>query len=78
MITVDGSDFPKKGTHSVGASRQHCGVLGKTENCQAGVFIGYSCSKGYGLVNRRLYLLRKWFAEDHRILHTRCGVPEER
>ncbi|TDA70526.1 MAG: transposase [Clostridia bacterium] len=77
MITVDGSDFPKKGTHSVGTSRQHCGILGKTDNCQAGVFIGYSGAHGYGLVDRRLYLPQKWFDEDHKALRERCGVPED-
>jgi len=77
MITVDESDFPKKGRHSVGVSRQHCGVLGKTDNCQAGVFIGYSGSNGYGLVNRRLYLPKTWFTEEYRDLRLRCGVPEE-
>lgn len=77
MITADGSDFPKKGCHSVGVSRQHCGVLGKTDNCQAGVFIGYSGSKGYGLVDRRLYLPQKWFTEEYLDLCTCCGVPKE-
>lgn len=77
MITVDESDFPKKGRHSVGVSRQHCGVLGKTDNCQAGVFIGYSGVKGYGLVDRRLYLPKVWFTEEYRDLRTRCGVPAE-
>ena len=77
MITLDGSDFPKKGTHSVGVNRQYCGVLGKTDNCQAGVFIGYSGSGGYGLVDRRLYLPKKWFDEDHQELRIRCGIPED-
>lgn len=77
MITLDESDFPKKGTHSVGVNRQYCGVLGKTDNCQAGVFIGYSGSGGYGLVDRRLYLPKKWFDEDHQELCIRCGIPED-
>ena len=46
MITVDGSDFPKKGTHSAGVMQQYCGHLGKTANCQAGVCIGYAGSTG--------------------------------
>jgi SRSO17 transposase len=29
MITLDESDFPQKGTHSVGINHQYCGVLGK-------------------------------------------------
>ena len=49
MFTVDGSDFAKKGKKSAGIQRQYCGSKGKTENCQAGVFVGYSGSGGYGL-----------------------------
>ncbi len=77
MISVDGSDFPKKGKHSVGVSRQHCGILGKTENGQAGVFIGYSSSQGYTLLDRRLYMPKKWFDEDYRDRYEQCGVPED-
>ena len=42
MLTVDGCDNPKKGKESVGVARQHCGPLGKTDNCQAAVMVGYS------------------------------------
>lgn len=77
MITVDGSDFPKKGAHSVGVDRQYCGVLGKTDNCQAGVFIGYAGPKGYGLIDRRLYLPADWFREDHQTQREQCGIPED-
>ncbi|MGB5985401.1 MAG: transposase, partial [Desulfobacterales bacterium] len=38
MITIDASDFPKKGKESVGVARQYCGTVGKVENCQSGVF----------------------------------------
>lgn len=77
MITVDGSDFPKKGTHSVGTSRQHCGILGKTDNCKSGVFIGYSGAHGYGLVDRQLYLPKKWFEASYQARRERCSVPED-
>jgi SRSO17 transposase len=41
MIMGDGCDFPKSGNDSVGVARQHCGPLGKTDNCQAAVFACY-------------------------------------
>lgn len=75
MITIDGSDFPKKGNESVGVARQHCGILGKTDNCQAGVFIGYSGSRGYTLLDRRLYMPKKWFEEDFKAQRSACEVP---
>jgi SRSO17 transposase len=60
MLIVDGSDFPKKGTHSVGVKRQYCGQLGKIANCQAGVFLAYASDHGTTLLDRRLYLPREW------------------
>src|SRR5580704_1572126 len=34
VLIGDGSAFAKKGNHSCGVKRQHCGLLGKVENCQ--------------------------------------------
>lgn len=77
MMNVDGSDFPKKGAESVGVARQYCGTLGKTDNCQAGVFIGYASAKGYGLIDKRLYMPTKWFDSEHKERRDKCGVPGE-
>ncbi len=77
MANVDGSDFPKKGTNTVGVARQHCGILGKTENCQAGVFAGYSSSRGYAILDRRLYVPQKWFEFEYAKRREQCGVPED-
>jgi SRSO17 transposase len=76
MLSCDSTEFVKKGRHSVGVSRQHCGRLGKTENCQSGVFIGYASERGYGLVSYELFMAEKWFADEYQPLREKCGVPE--
>lgn len=77
MITIDPSDFPKKGEESVGVSRQYCGALGKVENCQTGVFVGYTSEKGYGLLNCRLYMPKNWFADEQEQRRKANLVPED-
>lgn len=63
VLVLDPSSFPKKGTASCGVKRQWCGRLGKTENCQVGVFLWYAAGQGHAPVDRRLYLPEDW-AED--------------
>lgn len=72
--TVDGTDFPKQGKHSVGVARQYCGALGKIANCQAAVFLAYSSPRGRVLVDKRLYLPQEWTEDPARC--TAAGVPE--
>ena len=52
VLILDGSDVPKRGIHSAGVAAQWCGATGKTDNCQAGVFLGYASRKGYTLLDR--------------------------
>lgn len=78
VLIVDGSDFPKQGTESVGVKRQYCGQLGKTANCQAGVYLGYASEKGRTLLDRRLYMPQEWLEEkEWAERRRRCGVPEK-
>ena len=78
VLTLEGSDFHKQGQESVGVKRQYCGELGKRANCQAGVFVGYSSSRGYALLDRRLYLPREWIEDEaYAARRAQCGVPSE-
>jgi SRSO17 transposase len=77
IIILDGSDFPKQGKESVGVKRQYCGELGKRANCQAGVFAGYAGTKGYTLLDARLYMPEMWFSKDFATRRKKCRVPDE-
>ena len=77
MITADSTEFIKKGKESVGVARQYCGVAGKVENCQSGVFVGYSSDKGYGLLSCRLYMPQSWFAKEQQPRREANLVPED-
>lgn len=76
VIIADGSDFPKQGENSVGVARQHCGALGKTANCQAGVFLAYASERGHTLLDRRLYMPQHWFSSEYAARREECEVPE--
>ena len=77
VLSADSSEFAKQGKDSVGVARQYCGRLGKTENCQSGVFIGYSSPKGYVLLDRRLFLPEIWFTEDYEQRWKKCKIPDD-
>jgi SRSO17 transposase len=74
VLVFDPSAFPKKGAASVGVQRQWCGRLGKVENCQVGVFLGYVSDDEHALVDFRLYLPREWARGRKR--RKKAGVPE--
>ena len=60
VLVFDPSAFPKQGTESVGVQRQWCGRLGKVENCQVGIYLGYVSRRDHALVDMRLYLPKIW------------------
>jgi SRSO17 transposase len=75
VLVLDPSAFPKKGTESCGVARQWCGRLGKVDNCQVGVFLGYAASGGHVPVDRCLYLPKERVADrQHR---KKTHVPKE-
>jgi len=79
ILILDGSDFPKKGDESAGVARQYCGILGKTDNCQAGVFLCYASSRGATLIDADLFLPESWFTEEQKATRwPGCRIPEAR
>ena len=74
VLVFDPSAFPKKGTASVGVQRQWCGRLGKVDNCQVGLYLGYASGKEHALVDVRLYLPREWASDRKR--RNKAGVPK--
>ena len=72
---TDETGFPKKGSKSVGVKRQYSGTLGRTDNCQIGVFANYCSSKGHVFMDRRLFLPQEW--ADDRERRREAGVPDE-
>jgi SRSO17 transposase len=76
-LIFDESGFVKKGQDSNGVSRQYCGAIGKVDNCQVGVFAGYVSEHGYALVDKRLFIPKKWFGDDHLERRKKCKLPAE-
>jgi SRSO17 transposase len=72
---VDDTGFPKKGTHSVGVTRQYCGQLGKQENCRVAVSLSLATEQASLPVAYQLYLPEIWAQERAR--RSLAGVPEE-
>jgi len=75
FLSVDESDYVKKGKESAGVARQYCGRLGKTDNCQAGVFLSYASEKGIGIIDSSLYLPENWFSDDYAEKRKSCQIP---
>lgn len=74
VLVCDPSAFPKKGTASVGVQRQWCGRLGKVDNCQVGLYLGYVSRREHALVDCRLYLPEAWAKSRKR--RRKAGVPD--
>jgi SRSO17 transposase len=72
---VDDTGFPKKGTHSVGVTRQYCGQVGKQDNCRVAVSLSVSTNTASLPVAFRLYLPEVWAQDAKRC--KQAGVPEE-
>lgn len=66
--------LPKKGKRSVGVA-QHCGVLGKQDNCQVAVGLSLANAQASVPVAWPMYLPKEWAREPAR--RHKAGVPAE-
>jgi len=72
---VDDTGLVKKGTHSVGVTRQYCGQVGKQENCRVAVSLSISTAEVSLPIAWRLYLPEVWTQDKRRRKAT--GIPPE-
>jgi len=72
VLILDGTSFPKQGTHSVGVARQYCGTLGKVANCQVAVTVALWTGAQAWMVGARLYLPEAWLTPAQR---QRARIP---
>ena len=71
---IDDTGFPKKGSHSVGVSRQYSGTLGKIGNCQVAVSLHYVTDDAAVPLDFALYLPEEWLEPGKR---AEAGIPDE-
>jgi SRSO17 transposase len=76
VLVLDETGFVKKGRHSAGVARQYSGTVGKVENGQIGVFLGYAGQLGHALVDRELYVPKEWANDRERC--RQAGLPADR
>ena len=76
-LIFDESGFIKKGQDSIGVARQYCGAAGKVDNCQVGVFAAYVSEQGYAIVDKQLFIPKKWFTDAYFERRKKCKLPAE-
>jgi SRSO17 transposase len=63
---LDETSFVKKGTKTPGVQRQHCGTIGKKENCIVTVHLAYALNHFHTLIDQDLFLPESWDADRDR------------
>jgi len=75
VLVVDETGDEKSSTDCVGAARQYSGALGGIGLCQVAVHLTYATARGHAPIDRALYLVADWAADEERRLLT--GVPDD-
>ena len=73
---IDETSFVKKGDKTAAVQRQHCGAVGKLENCVVSVHLGYAAGDFHTLLDGEVYLPEHtWDADRERC--RKAGIPDE-
>jgi SRSO17 transposase len=83
LLILDESGEEKAGGQSVGSSRQYNGRMGKVDQCQVAVVLGYANWKVrpwplWALVDAEIFLPEEWFGEAYAELRQKVEIPAER
>jgi SRSO17 transposase len=71
---IDETSDPKKGVKTPGVQRQHCGAVGKQDNCIVTVHLGYAVDDFHTLLDGELFLPESWSGDRERCRE--AGIPE--
>src|SRR5947209_13277178 len=72
---IDETATRKKGTKTPGVQRQHCGELGKVENCIVTVHLGVARGRYKTLLDADLFLPQSWDQDRGRCRE--AGIPDD-
>ena len=72
---MDDTSVVKKGDQTPGVQRQHCGTVGKQENCIVTVHLAYVQGDFHTLMDQDLFLPEAWSNDRERC--RRAGIPDE-
>jgi SRSO17 transposase len=71
---IDETSDPKKGVKTPGVQRQHCGAVGKQDNCIVTVHLGYAADDFHCLLDGELFLPEGWSEDRERCRE--AGIPD--
>lgn len=72
---IDETSFLKKGPKTPGVQRQHCGAVGKQDNCVVTVHLSYATGDFHCLVDGELFLPESWSNDRDRCREAK--IPDD-
>lgn len=72
---IDETSFVKKGDKTPGVQRQHCGAVGKRENCIVTVHLAYAVDDFHCLLDGDLFLPESW--SNDRVRCCEARIPDD-